>query len=201
MTSPYPTHWLPISSGNSVGVAVPQPRVEGRSTSTLGIHIIRYSNSEGVAISRRRYPNANPSPPICRGIIQLSIFSTNTFLAIILLQVTPTAKRNSYRVAILVGALPRVAGHARNPGLCNRNSVRVAWGAYQPIEAPSQPSPRGRSATQTPSNTTNRDSRPLGRAGEGLRVAAGRALADSYHAIRRLVTFDTWSRFVRYVTT
>ena len=33
------------------------------------------------------------------------------------LQVTPTAKRNSYRVAILVGALPRVAGHARNPGL------------------------------------------------------------------------------------
>ena len=78
---------------------------------------------------------------------------------------------NSYRVAILVGALPRVAGHARNPGLCNRNSVRVAWGAYQPIEAPSQPSPRGRSATQTPSNTASRDSRPLGRAGEGLRVA------------------------------
>ena len=48
---------------------------------------------------------------------------------------------NSYRVAILVWALPRVAGHARNPGLCNRNSVRVTWGAYQPIEAPSQPSP------------------------------------------------------------
>ena len=70
-----------------------------------------------------------------------------------------------------MGALPRVAGHARNPGLCNRNSVRVAWGAYQPIEAPSQPSPRGRSATQTPSNTASRDSRPLGRAGEGLRVA------------------------------
>ena len=111
-------------------------------------------NSVGVAISRRRYPNATPSPPICRGIIQLSI--------------TPTAKRNSYRVAILVGALPRVAGHARNPGLCNRNSVRVTWGAYQPIEAPSQPSPGGRSATQTPSNTASRDSRPLGRAGEGL---------------------------------
>ena len=30
---------------------------------------------------------------------------------------------------------------------------------------------RGRSATQTPSNTASRDSRPLGRAGEGLRVA------------------------------
>ena len=100
------------------GVAFPQPRVEGRSTSTLGLDIKRDSNSVGVAISRRRYPNANPSPPICRGIIQLSI--------------TPTAKRNSYRVAILVGALPRVAGHARNPGLCNRNSYRVAKGAYHP---------------------------------------------------------------------
>ena len=107
-----------LSSGNSVGVAISQPRVEGRSTSTLGIYIIRCSNSDGVAVSRRRYHNAIPSLPISRGIIQLSI--------------TPTAKRNSYRVAILVGALPRVAGHARNPGLCNRNSVRVAGGAYQP---------------------------------------------------------------------
>ena len=35
------------------------------------------------------------------------------------LQVTPTAKRNSYRVAILVGRLPRVASFARNPGLGN----------------------------------------------------------------------------------
>ena len=46
----------PVSSGNSVGVAFSQPRVEGRSTSTLGIYIIRCSNSVGVAISRRRYP-------------------------------------------------------------------------------------------------------------------------------------------------
>ncbi len=42
------------------------------------------------------------------------------------LQVTPMAKRNSYRVAILVGRLPRVADFARNPGLGNRNSYRVA---------------------------------------------------------------------------
>ena len=40
--------------------------------------------------------------------------------------VTPTAKRNSYRVARLVGRLPRVADYARNPGLGKRNSVRVA---------------------------------------------------------------------------
>ena len=43
-----------------------------------------------------------------------------------LLRITPTAKRNSYRVARLVGRLPRVADYARNPGLGKRNSVRVA---------------------------------------------------------------------------
>ena len=42
------------------------------------------------------------------------------------LRVTPTANRNSYRVAILVVQLPRVACFARNPGLGKRNSVRVA---------------------------------------------------------------------------
>ena len=47
-------------------------------------------------------------------------------------QVTPTANRNSYRVAILVGRLPRVACFARNPGLRNRNSYRVARGAHRP---------------------------------------------------------------------
>ena len=41
--------------GNSVGVAFPQPRVEVRSASTLGIYIIRCSYSVRVAISRRRY--------------------------------------------------------------------------------------------------------------------------------------------------
>ena len=71
---------------------------------TLGIYIIRCSNSVGVAVSRRRYSNENPSLPICRGIIQLSI--------------TPTAKRNSYRVANIVGAGTQGRGAARlNPGL------------------------------------------------------------------------------------
>ena len=42
------------------------------------------------------------------------------------MRITPTAKRNSYRVARLVGCIPRVACFARNPGLGNRNSYRVA---------------------------------------------------------------------------
>ena len=55
-----------------------------------------------------------------------------TFQPIILLRITPAAKRNSYRVAMLVGQLPRVAVFARNPGLGKRNSVRVAKGACHP---------------------------------------------------------------------
>ena len=38
----------------------------------------------------------------------------------------PTANRNSYRVARLVGAHTQGSGLARNPGLGNRNSFRVA---------------------------------------------------------------------------
>ncbi len=50
--------------------------------------------------------------------------------------------------------------------------------------------------------TVYMSSRPLANtASELTLVAAGRALADSYHAIRGLVTFDTWSRFIRNVAT
>ena len=86
----------PASSGNSVGVAFPQPRVEVRSASTLGIYIIRCSNSVGVAISEAL---------------------TTARRASISIAVTPTANRNTYSVATLVGQLPRVACFARNPGL------------------------------------------------------------------------------------
>ena len=45
-----------LSLGNSVGVAISQPRVEVRSASTLGIDKKKDSNAVSVAISRRRYP-------------------------------------------------------------------------------------------------------------------------------------------------
>ena len=45
-----------MSSSNSDGVAISQPRVEGRSTSTLGKDIKKESNAVSIAISRRRYP-------------------------------------------------------------------------------------------------------------------------------------------------
>ena len=66
------------------------------------------------------------------------------------LQVTPTANRNSYRVAILVGRLPRVADYARNPGLWNRNSFRVAaaYGVYP--RSPSLALYKGRELSPSP---------------------------------------------------
>ena len=53
--------WTGRTPGNSVGVAFPQPRVEVRSASTLGIYIIMFSYSVRVAISRRRYHCRNSS--------------------------------------------------------------------------------------------------------------------------------------------
>ena len=63
---------------------------------------------------------------LAEGIILNLIIFPYPFVPIILLRVTPTAKRNSYRVARLVVQLPRVADYARNPGLGKRNSFRVA---------------------------------------------------------------------------
>ena len=67
---------------------------------------------------------------LAEGVILNLIISTYPFLPIILPRVTPTANRNTYSVARLVGLLPRVADFARNPGLGKRNSYRVARGAY-----------------------------------------------------------------------
>ena len=65
-------------------------------------------------------------------IISLMVFPY-TFQPIILLQITPAANRNSYRVAMLVGQLARVAVFARNPGLGKRNSYRVAAANGLPV--------------------------------------------------------------------
>ena len=47
--------WTLRTPGNSGEVAITQPRVEGRSTSTLGMNTTLLSYSVRVAISRRRY--------------------------------------------------------------------------------------------------------------------------------------------------
>ena len=68
------------------------------------------------------------------GVILNLIISSYPFLFIFLLLVTPTANRNSYRVAILVWTATQGRGATRlNPGLGKRNSYRVARGAHHQL--------------------------------------------------------------------
>ena len=88
-----------------------------RSASTLGIYIIRWSNAEPKVTVRRYATRKGKVLRLAVGVILNLIITIDPFLLIILMRVTPTANRNSYRVARLVGQLPRVACFARNPGL------------------------------------------------------------------------------------
>ena len=91
-----------LSSGNSVGVAISQPRVEVRSASTLGIGTKKDSNSVGVAISRRRYCSRNISGTAANNTIinneqgdtkiQKAVVTAVGF-ARVCLSVTPVRKR------------------------------------------------------------------------------------------------------------
>ena len=71
-----------------------------RSASTLGIDAKKDSNSVGVAFSRRRYPQQDN----CKHWVDAETIK---------LRITPTANRNSYRVARLVGVFNvHVAPHS-----------------------------------------------------------------------------------------
>gem|GEM_PF-1601718 len=127
------------------------------------------------------------------------------------LQVTPTAKRNSYRVAILVGRLPRVADFVRNPGLWKRNSYRVAaaCGVYprspslapqgERIEPISQTFTMGCEFILLVFEEIGLRSFPLRKTGVGLHFTISVTMsAGSYLMIRELVTYVTCSRALCY---
>ncbi len=80
----------------------------------------------------------------------------------------PSAKRNSYRVARLVGQLPRVASFARNPGLGKRNSYRVAAACGRQTISPSPAIPKGRELLPAVFEAFRQDSFPLRKVGMGL---------------------------------
>ena len=92
------------------------------------------------------------------------MISTNPFLPIILLRVTPSANRNTYSVATLIIHIPRVeALHASTLG------YEVATPTEFPgVDRPHPSLPQGEGAApQTSLNSAGMNSRPLGRAGEG----------------------------------
>ena len=101
---------------------------------------------------------------LAEGVTRSRIMGRNGLAEITRLSITPTAKRNSYRVAILVETLPRVAGHARNPGLCNRNSYRVAAADGWPLPGP----PKGLESLLAVFKDVWWRSFPLEKAGMGL---------------------------------
>ena len=81
------------SCGNSVGVAIPQPRVAGEARYP-GYLPHQPCNAVSVALSRRRYPQRD-----FHGFGTFDNFP---------LRVTPTANRNSFRVALSFIIVPRV---------------------------------------------------------------------------------------------
>ncbi|OYP71637.1 hypothetical protein CIK87_00275 [Prevotella sp. P5-64] len=67
------------------------------------------------------------------GVTRSRIMGCYLVEEIIGLSITPSAKRNTYSVAILFCINTQGRGAARlNPGLGKRNSYRVAGGAYRP---------------------------------------------------------------------
>ena len=72
-----------------------------------------------VMIKRKtRFPtDVTATPKKAKPTTVAMAFCVYIILYYVLLQITPSANRNSYRVAIIVVPLPRVASFARNPGL------------------------------------------------------------------------------------
>ena len=109
----------------------------GWGLSTLGSCPHTFCYSVRVAFSRRRYTRLDYSPTyrwrwVCVGV-------------------TPSANRNSYRVAILFYILTQGSVLRPQPWAGETQLLQSCQGCVlSTIEAPSQPSPRGRSRTQQP---------------------------------------------------
>ena len=71
----------------------------------VAIYIIRYRMSPRRSPARRFAVREGKVLRVAVGVMLNLIISTYAFYSIVLLRVTPTANRNSYRVARLVGAV------------------------------------------------------------------------------------------------
>ena len=102
-------------------------------------------------------------------------------MVIVRLSITPSANRNTYSVATLIIHIPRVEA-LRTSTLGYEIATPTELPGVRTIQqqAPSQhrgpiPTfPKGKEPHPTALNTAGRDSRPLGRVGEGLSVGWGR---------------------------
>ena len=145
-----------LSSGNSVGVAISQPRVEVRSASTLGIGTKKDSNSVGVALSRRRYRSTNISGTAANITIinskqgdtkiQKAVVTAVGF-AWVCLSVTPVRKRVFLRVVptipTVMHGMTTAATTVKKAALGRSKSPPLAVQKHS-IESPSLAIPIGR---------------------------------------------------------
>ena len=145
-----------LSSGNSVGVAISQPRVEVRSASTLGIGTKKDSNSVGVALSRRRYRSTNISGTAANITIinskqgdtkiQKAVVTAVGF-AWVCLSVTPVRKRVFLRVVptipTVMHGMTTAATTVKKAALGRSKSPPLAVQKQQLVDEPPN-SPKGR---------------------------------------------------------
>ena len=145
-----------LSSGNAVGVAISQPRVEVRSASTLGIGTKKDSNSVRVALSRRRYRSRNISGTAANiTIINNKQGDTKTQKAVVTavgfarvcLSVTPVGKRVFLRVVpsipTVMHGMTTAATTVKKAALGRSKSPPLAIQKQQLVDDPPN-SPKGR---------------------------------------------------------
>ena len=152
-----------LSSGNSVGVAISQPRVEVRSASTLGIGTKKDSNSVGVALSRRRYRSRKISGTAANNTIinnkqgdtkiQKAVVTAVGF-AWVCLPVTPVGKRV---FLLVVPTIPTVM-HGMTTAVTTVKKAAVGRSKSPPLAVQKQQlvddppnSPKGREFIESPS--------------------------------------------------
>ena len=192
--------WTVRIPGNSVGVAISQPRVEVRSASTLGIGTKKDSNSVGVALSRRRYRSGNISGIAANiTIIDNKQGDTKTQKAVVTavgfawvcLSVTPVGKRV---FLLIVPTIPTVmhgmttaATTVKKAALGRSKSPPLAVQKQQLVDDPPN-SPKGRDFILAAFVEVVVALISLGEGSAGV-------------SLGWLVTYVTWSRINCYVLT
>ena len=167
----------------------PSPGLRAQSA-TLGIDTIRDSNAVGVAFSRRRYPQQDNGLRCVGGVLLNSICNilSNPPQSIPRHGQCPRLARNGryevtyrpIRAHVSIVTCPRfiryeppmmVAGDAHRPITISTQ----ADNDIQTTESPSPTLPKGRGLFPAVSKAFARNSRPLGRVGEGLSEGRGGA--------------------------
>ena len=189
-----------LSPGNSVGVAISQPRVEVRSASTLGIGTKKDSNSVGVALSRRRYCSRNISGTAANNtIINNKQGDTKTQKTVVIavgfawvcLSVTPVGKRVFLRVIPIIPTvmhgMTTAATTVKKAALGRSKTPPLAVQKQQLVDDPPN-SPKGREFILAAFVEVVVALISLGEGSAGVFIGW-------------LVTYVTWSRINCYVLT